>query len=146
MSGARLTAGGEAATASRMPAEGHALRMLRQHRELTQSQLAEISGVSRAAISDFERGEREPGPESLKRLLGALEMPERAWEDTVRHLEWIEWLGARGHRNNGLGVAGAVGPEGSDRDRVIERVAESACRDLERHVVDILSLVTLPRR
>ncbi|MFW6012304.1 MAG: helix-turn-helix transcriptional regulator [bacterium] len=131
-------------TMPRSLVEGQALRMLRQHRELTQGQLAQVAGVSRAAISDFERGHRAPAPEALERLLRALKLPERAWHDTVRHIEWIEWLRARRDHCGAPGVAGLVGADASDRDRIIQRVAESLCRDLERHVVDILNLVVLP--
>lgn len=125
--------------------EGPALRMLRQHRQLTQGQLAKISGVSRAAISDFERGKREAGPEALERLLGALELPKRAWQDTVRHIQWIEWLAERRGRNGERGAVETSGPHAAGRARVIEHVAESACRDLERHLIEILRIVTRQR-
>ena len=52
---------------------GEALRELRRARGLTQQQLANATGVRRAAVSDYERGVTSPNLESLDRLLVALQ-------------------------------------------------------------------------
>lgn len=41
---------------------------LRKSRRMTQVQLADASGLSQAAISNYEKGEREPDTEALKKL------------------------------------------------------------------------------
>lgn len=43
-----------------MIAIGEAMRKARESRGLTQKQLADLSGLWRSAISDYERGERFP--------------------------------------------------------------------------------------
>lgn len=42
---------------------------------MTQEQLAEIAGVSKAALQLFETGKTTPSPTSLKRLAKALQLP-----------------------------------------------------------------------
>jgi transcriptional regulator with XRE-family HTH domain len=49
------------------------LRKIREQRGLTQEQLAEISGVTRYLISDFENEKRLPSPRTISRLSEALE-------------------------------------------------------------------------
>lgn len=41
---------------------------LRKENAMTQAQLAEASGLSQGAISNYENGEREPDTEALKKL------------------------------------------------------------------------------
>ena len=48
------------------------LRSAREHRGLTQAQVATAAGLSAAAISHFERGQREPNLANLRRLCQAL--------------------------------------------------------------------------
>jgi transcriptional regulator with XRE-family HTH domain len=73
------------------PRNGPALRLLRIHAGLTQAHLAERSGVSRKTISAYERGS-EPDPETLAKLLRALELPVQAWAETAMLLERLQWL------------------------------------------------------
>ena len=44
---------------------------LRKSKRMTQVQLAEASGLSQSAISNFEKGDREPDNDSLKKLVKA---------------------------------------------------------------------------
>lgn len=74
---------------------GKALRFLREYRGLTQRRLASLSGANKASVSDYERGIREIGAANLDRLLRGLEISPRAWESTVRHMEWLAWLDVR---------------------------------------------------
>jgi transcriptional regulator with XRE-family HTH domain len=54
----------------RMPTLASALVVsARQQSGLTQAELAERAGVSRSAISEIERGKRDPGLEYLQRIL-----------------------------------------------------------------------------
>ena len=44
------------------------LRMLRQERGISQQELADRIGLSKSSINMYERGEREPGIDTLKRI------------------------------------------------------------------------------
>ena len=48
------------------------LRAARKHRRLSQGELAERSGLQASAISHFERTDRKPSLENLRRLSDAL--------------------------------------------------------------------------
>lgn len=50
------------------------LRELREHASLSQMELAERSGVSRATIADLERGKRKPHPRTRRKLAEALKV------------------------------------------------------------------------
>lgn len=54
---------------------GRAVRIVRSARKLTQSQVAESSGLSPAYISLVESGDRQPSIKALKSLCGALRVP-----------------------------------------------------------------------
>jgi peptidoglycan hydrolase-like protein with peptidoglycan-binding domain/DNA-binding XRE family transcriptional regulator len=54
---------------------------LREEVGLTQAALAERAGMSERAISDIERGEKQPRKETLRRLIGALEGEARRLPD-----------------------------------------------------------------
>src|SRR4051812_48702521 len=51
---------------------GRVLAVLRAALDLTQSDLARLSGVKRASISEYERGKSTPDAVTLKRLLAAM--------------------------------------------------------------------------
>lgn len=53
---------------------GTAVRQQRHLRELTQCELAELAGVSQAAVTRIERGERAPSIPVLERLLAAMDV------------------------------------------------------------------------
>jgi transcriptional regulator with XRE-family HTH domain len=53
----------------------HALRVIRQRSGLTVSALARRAGVSQPHLSNIERGRRQPSPELIGRLAGALRVP-----------------------------------------------------------------------
>jgi transcriptional regulator with XRE-family HTH domain len=120
---------------------GAALMLLRQYRRCTQNRLAELSGISKATISAYERGLQEIGEANRRRMLRALGLPSRAWEATVRHVEWLEWLAAR----NDLLEEGALPEDVGEEDlavlrREVGRVAEAAGRDRERQVGTLLEI------
>ena len=48
------------------------LRELREHASLSQEELAEQAGVSRATIAELERGKRSPQPKTRRKLAEAL--------------------------------------------------------------------------
>ena len=52
------------------------LKMLRQEHELTQQQMADITGRSRNAYIKIERGERNPTPDFWERLQKAFNIPD----------------------------------------------------------------------
>jgi len=51
---------------------GRRVRTLRLRHALTQQQLAERAGVSRATIAQFERGQRPPRPDTVRKVAEAL--------------------------------------------------------------------------
>jgi len=57
---------------------GARIRDFRRADELTQAQLAEMSGIDQADISKWERGVYHPTIDSLRRLATALGVP---WKD-----------------------------------------------------------------
>ncbi len=48
------------------------IRLIRQRRGITQTQLAERSGISQHSISKLETGRTQPKPETLEKLASAL--------------------------------------------------------------------------
>jgi DNA-binding Xre family transcriptional regulator len=50
------------------------LKQAMEERAMSQKQLAEISGVSKAAISQYLSGKNEPHPQSLKKIADALDV------------------------------------------------------------------------
>lgn len=47
-------------------------RVWREHRGLTQAELAKLAGLSQPAIAQIETGQRKPGVAALQKLAGAL--------------------------------------------------------------------------
>ena len=60
-----------------------ALLFLRLARGMTQKELAAASRSSHAAVSRYESGKQRPTRRTLDRILGALDLPLTAVEDTV---------------------------------------------------------------
>ncbi len=61
-------------TAPTRLAFGHRVRVLREGRQLSQEQLAEVAGLHRTYISSLERGQRNVGFDNIVRLAVALEV------------------------------------------------------------------------
>ena len=132
-----------------------ALRLLREHRDFTQKRLADASGINKATISDYERCKREIGPENLRRMLDALGWTTRAWEATLRHVEWLDWLLARERGAGGEESGSRWPPPGVPSQPAwstdlgdpavlrneVARIAELAGRERERRVTALLELV-----
>ena len=53
----------------------HNLKKLREERNLSQGQLAELAGVSKVIISQIEKGDSNPTINTIWKLTGALELP-----------------------------------------------------------------------
>ncbi|HEX2253044.1 MAG TPA: helix-turn-helix transcriptional regulator [Thermoanaerobaculia bacterium] len=53
---------------------GPAMRVIRRSKGLTQKDVAERAGVTRAMLSAYERGHRRPSLKTLVRILGALDV------------------------------------------------------------------------
>src|SRR6476646_7310837 len=58
------------------------LAILRIIRRWSQSQLAEVAGVTNSAISDYERGKVDPQSQTLKKLVRAFGLPLSALDQT----------------------------------------------------------------
>lgn len=65
-----------AAIAQRLVAGEHPIKVFREHRRLSQSQLAKAAGTSAQYISQIERGARDPGKKLLPRLAAKLSVDE----------------------------------------------------------------------
>ncbi len=50
------------------------VRQFREHAGVTQTELARCSGMAQSAISDYERGRKEPSLSTLQRLAAAVEL------------------------------------------------------------------------
>lgn len=57
---------------------GAALRAIREARELSLRDLGEMAGMNASYLSQIERGERDPRPETVQRIAQALGVPEDA--------------------------------------------------------------------
>ena len=53
----------------------HNLKKLREERNLSQGQLAELAGVSKVVVSQIEKGDSNPTINTIWKLTGALELP-----------------------------------------------------------------------
>jgi transcriptional regulator with XRE-family HTH domain len=62
---------------------GPALRLLRQRRGLTQQQIADKAGITKAMMSAYEVGKYFPAVETLSRLLRSLECDLRGLHDAM---------------------------------------------------------------
>lgn len=51
---------------------GHAIRFVREKRNMTQSELGELIGSGRSYVSQLESGKVNPGPKKLKQICDAL--------------------------------------------------------------------------
>lgn len=105
--------------------EARTLEALRRSRGLSQRVLSETAGVHKATISKYERGGQIIGQANLSAMLAALEFSPRAWEATVRHFVWLDYLSGRS----------------ADDLPTVEAVAESFGREVERHVVALLRVL-----
>ncbi len=111
---------------STRPTRGRALAVLRIYRGMSQRDLARLSGVNKATISGYEQGRLAIGPDNLEKMLPALGLSDRAWEATVRHVQWIDHL--RGAAAGGVDTAS---------DQVL-CLAETIAREIERGVSAVL--------
>ncbi len=53
---------------------GHTVRALRQRKDISQEQLADLSGLHRTYISDVELGKRNVSLENIEKIATALDM------------------------------------------------------------------------
>lgn len=101
---------------------------------------ATLAGLDKTAISADETGTRDIPDSRRHRILEALGLPRRAWADTARHLERLDWLA------RGVGPTEVDDPEAAGRfaagRSIVRRTAAEARRDLERHLAEALSLLT----
>lgn len=63
-----------AAVVRRLVTGGNPVKVFREHRGLTQAELARSAGTSAAYISQIERGDREAGKNLLPRMANALDV------------------------------------------------------------------------
>ena len=114
------------------PARARALAVLRIYRNMSQRDLARLSGVNMATISNYEQGKQAIGPDNLDAMLRALGLSDRAWEATVRHVQWIDHLRGAAAGDVDTGTAQAF------------LLAETIAREIERGVSAVLREVAEP--
>ncbi len=54
--------------------QDHPVKIIRKYREMTQSELAEKSGISRPYLTEIETGKKDGSMRALKALAGALDV------------------------------------------------------------------------
>jgi transcriptional regulator with XRE-family HTH domain len=55
---------------------GKAIKQVRQHFEMSQVELSELSGISQTSISQMESGVKNPSKSSIKKICEVFEIPE----------------------------------------------------------------------
>lgn len=63
------------------------LRSAREARSMSGAALGELAGVSRAAISQYERGEQTPSPMVLQRIADAMNLPQQHFLATIHRVD-----------------------------------------------------------
>jgi len=63
------------------------LRAAREARSMSGASLAELAGVTRAAISQYERGEQTPSPMVLQRIADAVNLPQQHFLASIHSVE-----------------------------------------------------------
>jgi len=111
------------------------LAILRTYRAISQRRLAELSGVNKTTVSAYERGQLAIRSEKLAELLEGLGLSTRAWETTLRHVRWLNYLGERSESSQ---------PTPTDED--LDLFTEGLGRDLERAATDLLKLLGIRSR
>lgn len=78
---------------------GERIKQIRIKKHLKQSELAEKSGLSRVAIGNYERGDRNPNVETLNKIADALEvsLPILLWDDTKFIKDLLSYFQAAYH-------------------------------------------------
>jgi uncharacterized protein len=104
---------------------------LRSKAGISQTKLAQLSGVSQPNISAYEAGRRVPRPETLARILGAL--GRRPSEILFEHREQAIELASRHRMHNlrvfGSAVRGEDTPD-SDIDLLVDLAPDASLFDL----------------
>ncbi|MDB4923031.1 helix-turn-helix transcriptional regulator [Mucilaginibacter sp.] len=55
---------------------GTAIKYLRKQKELSQTELAELCGLTQTALSQIENGSRRPNTDTMKKLTDYFQVPE----------------------------------------------------------------------
>jgi transcriptional regulator with XRE-family HTH domain len=101
---------------------------------VTQRELARAAGINKATISSYERGRQPIGPENLSALLDALEVPLRAWSETLGHVDRLHWLTSRRH------LLEERPDELQGLQRHVDALAMTVGHGRERQAADLLDL------
>lgn len=93
-----------------MMSVGKMISTIRKERRLSQAQLAELVGISKQAISNYERGEREPDYVTLEAIADALNVAVSMLISRERQQQALDAIyNAREDQNNTIGYA-TLGP------------------------------------
>ena len=116
---------------------GERIRKARKDAGLTQNQLAARLSISYVNISQLERGERNPGVDTLQRIADALDLPVGELLGTVpqpdRDYERVcDALDTADLCLEAVGIGDGTGPDG-DRYYVWHKDAESVEEDREEY-------------
>lgn len=72
---------------------GENIKKYRIEKNLKQSELAERSGISRVAIGNYERGERTPNIDIIKKIANALDVPISILTGEINVMNWVPSAG-----------------------------------------------------
>ena len=122
------------------------LSILRAIKRWSQSELAEVAGVTNSAISDYERGKVDPQTQTLQKIVRALGLPLSALDQTQAFIQMIRAqmdTGEPGESESHLfSNATAVSPEERARRSEIAEIAAEGGRfasRLTRLMLDLLA-------
>lgn len=70
---------------------GEKIKQLRLEKNMKQSELADKSNLSRVAIGNYERGDRQPTIDTITKIANALEVSTASLIETSNHIELKEF-------------------------------------------------------
>lgn len=134
--------------------EATTLRLLRESRGLTQTELDRRAQLPEGRVGKYERDDSKLTLEDQRKVLEGLDYPERAWTETAAHARRLRWLRSRYaatrtavvDRDPDADLAGLVvetdgRPDVSAVRRELRRIAETRGRHEEELFGDLLGLV-----
>jgi transcriptional regulator with XRE-family HTH domain len=124
------------------------LAILRIIRRWSQSELAEVAGVTNSAISDYERGKVDPQTQTLQKLVRALGLPLSSLDQTQAFIQMIRAQmdhGGSGDSAEGrFSNAAAISPREREVRAEIAQIASEGGRFASRLTRLMLELLAGP--
>lgn len=132
---------------------GDRIREIRVSKQMKQSDLAEKAGISRVAVGNYERNDRQPTADILKRIATALNVDPNAlfewekiqYEESIKHQSpFLQYLYSIGYRfeyiadseNEGILPANSRRKPSVERDGVRTIFTEEEFKQFEKAISD----------